>query len=349
MNIAINGFGRIGRAVFKILLEKKSFFHDLNVVVINDMAETSALAHLLKYDTCYGVCPFSVGSDEKHLIFNKKKYLVVKEKDPANLPWKKLKIDLVIEATGLFLTYSLAQKHLEAGAKKVILTAPSKDETINYKLKTANGANKVIPTIVFGVNQHILKKTDTIISAASCTTNCLTPVTEVVRKTLGIKKAIMTTVHSYTADQNLVDGFHKDLRRARSASLNIVPTTTGAAKTVAKVMPELENNFDGLSLRVPTPVVSLCDIVFLVKQKTTKEELQTIFKKAANEKLLKGILTTSNEPLVSSDYIGNSASAIVDLPLIQVVGGDLIKVVVWYDNEWGYSNRVVDICKLIIK
>jgi len=326
MNVAINGFGRIGRATFKAFLLKKD--KKINVVAINDLTDTQTLAHLLKYDSCYGEFEMEVKATKDSLVVDGKKYRVFAEKDPSVLPWKNLKVDVVIESTGIFLTQEKAGLHLKAGAKKVILSAPGKDDSVK--------------TFVMGVNEEKMKKTDHIISNASCTTNCLAPVTECFRKEFGIKKAIMTTIHSYTADQNLVDGPHKDLRRARAAAVNMIPTTTGAAKSVTATIPSLKDKFDGLAVRVPTPVASLCDVTFLAGKKVTEEQVNNCFKKASRLARFKGILEVTDEPLVSSDFIGNPASTIVDLGLTKVVDGDLVKVVAWYDNEWGYSNRLVD-------
>ncbi len=339
MNIAINGFGRIGRAAFKALLSKKS----VNIVAINDLTDTKTLAHLLKHDSCYDFDK-KVGFDEKNLMVDGKKYLVLAEKEPAKLPWNKLKVDVVLECTGRFLDASGAGQHLEAGAKKVILSAPAKELTPPTPLVRG----EEIKTIVLSVNEKDLNKNDKIISMASCTTNCLAPVTKIISDNFGVKKAVMSTTHSYTADQNLVDGPHKDLRRARAAALNIVPTTTGAAKAVTKTMPELNGKFDGLALRVPTPVVSLCDTVYLTEKPTSAEAVNEIFKKAAAG-AYKSFVAVTEEPLVSSDFIGHPASAIVDLPLTKVIGGDLLKVIAWYDNEWGYSCRLADLCEYIGK
>ncbi|MDP2736821.1 MAG: type I glyceraldehyde-3-phosphate dehydrogenase [bacterium] len=330
MNVAINGFGRIGRAVFKSLLNKKG----VNVVAINDLTDVKTLAQLLQYDSCYGKYEKKVSAEAGNLIVDKKKYLVLAEKEPAKLPWGKLKVDIVLECTGRFLDIAAAGEHLKAGAKKVIISAPAKDENIK--------------TIVLSVNEKDLTKNDKIISMASCTTNCLAPVTKIISDNFGIKKAIMSTIHSYTADQNLVDGPHKDLRRARAAAVNIVPTTTGAAKAVAKTIPELIGKFDGLALRVPTPIVSLCDTVFITEKEVTAESVNQVLKKAVAGSY-KGYLTVTEEPLVSSDFIGNPASAIVDLPLTKVIGGDLLKIISWYDNEWGYSCRLADLCEYINK
>ncbi len=332
MNIAINGFGRIGRAAFKALLDKKS---NLKVVAINDLTDTKTLAHLLRYDSCYGTYQRKIAFTNDSLIVDGKKYKVTAIKELDMLPWKEDKVDIVIESTGRFTNKQDASGHLKAGAKKVIISAPAK-----------GGGEK---TIVIGVNEKKLKKSDKVISNASCTTNCLAPVTEVVRKNFGIKKAIMTTVHSYTADQNLVDGPHKDLRRARAAGLNIVPTSTGAAIAVTETIPELAGKFDGTSIRVPTPVVSISDVVFLLKKKTDEKSVNDAFVKASKSPEMKGILAVTNDPLVSSDLIGHPASTIVDLSLTKVVDGDLLKVFAWYDNEWGYSNRLADLCEYITK
>lgn len=333
-NIAINGFGRIGRAVLKIILEK---YPRLKVVAINDLTDTKTLAHLLHYDSCYGIYPNLVSSDAKHLIVKGLKIPVLAEKDPSLLPWKQLKVDLVLECTGRFTNRQDLLKHIQAGAKKVILSAPSK------------GKEDKVKTIVLGVNEKQISSKDQILSCASCTTNCLAPVTAVVKNNFGIKQAIMTTVHSYTADQNLVDGPHKDLRRARAAAINMVPTTTGAAIAATETIPELKGRFDGLAVRVPTAVGSLCDIVFVTKKKVTVEKVNQAFLKTAKNKQYKGIIAASSEPLVSTDIIGDSHSAIVDLGLTKVVGDDLLKVIAWYDNEWGYSHRLADLAYLFAK
>jgi glyceraldehyde 3-phosphate dehydrogenase len=330
MNVAINGFGRIGRAVFKSLLNKKG----INVVAINDLTDTKTLAQLLQYDSCYRVYGKKVTAQADNLVVAGKKYKVLAEKEPAKLPWGKMKVDIVLECTGRFLDMAGAGEHIKAGAKKVIISAPAKDETIK--------------NIVLSVNEKDLNKNDKIISMASCTTNCLAPVTKIISDNFGIKKAVMSTIHSYTADQNLVDGPHKDLRRARAAALNIVPTTTGAAKAAAKTIPALVGKFDGLSLRVPTPVVSLCDAVYITEKFVTAEAVNKIIKQAA-AKNYKGYVAVTEEPLVSSDFIGNSSSAIVDLPLTKVIGGDMLKIISWYDNEWGYSCRLADLCEYINK
>jgi glyceraldehyde 3-phosphate dehydrogenase len=330
INIAINGFGRIGRAAFKIILDSHP---KLNIVAINDLTDTTVLAHLLEYDTCYGKYQRKISHTKECLVVDSKKYPVFSQKDPSLLPWKKLKVDMVLECTGKFRSADEVQAHLDAGAQKVIISAPAKGK---------------VKTIVIGVNEDKITKTDDVVSCASCTTNCLAPVTLIIKNNFGIKKALMTTIHSYTADQNLVDGPHQDLRRARAAGVNIVPTTTGAASAVAETIPSLKNNFDGLAVRVPTPVGSLCDTVFLLNKKTSIEAVNKSFSDAAKGKL-KGILEASNAELVSSDIIGNAHSSIVDLKSTMLVGGDLLKVVSWYDNEWGYSNRLVELSYLLKK
>lgn len=329
INVAINGFGRIGRASFKIILDSHP---KINVVAINDLTDTATLAHLMQYDTCYGKYPRKISHTKDAIVINGKKYPVFAQKDPLQLPWKKLKVDVVLECTGRFRGKEDASAHLTAGAKKVIISAPGKD----------------CKTIVLGVNEEKLNKTDDVLSCASCTTNCLAPVTSVIKEKFGIKKALMSTVHAYTADQNLVDGPHKDLRRARGAAVNIVPTTTGAAQAVTETIPSLKGKFDGMAIRVPVPVGSLCDVTFLLSKKTTVEAVNAEFVKASKGKL-KGILEASEEELVSTDIIGNSHSSIVDLKSTVLVGGDLLKVVAWYDNEWGYSNRLVDLVDYLKK
>lgn len=328
LNIAINGFGRIGRAVFKVILEE---YPSYKIVAINDLTDTKTLAHLLKYDSAYGMYSQKVSYDEKNIIVNNKKTPVLSEKDPSLLPWKKMKVDVVLECTGRFTNKEGLMMHIKAGAQKVILSAPAKGE----------GGVK---TIVLGVNEKKLSKKDQVVSCASCTTNCLAPVTDIIRQKFGIKKALMTTIHAYTADQNLVDGPHKDLRRARSAAINMVPTSTGAAIAINQTIPSLKGTFDGLAVRVPVVVGSMCDVVFLLKKKTTVEEINNHFSKVCATKY-KGLVEASYEPLVSSDIIGNNHSAIVDLSLTRVIGGDMIKVIAWYDNEWGYSCRLADLIK----
>jgi len=334
MNIAINGFGRIGRSAFKAILDKN---HPENkIVALNDLTDTATLAHLLKYDSAYGNYNKSVSHTDKAVVVDGVEYPVFAIKDPTTLPWKDLNVDLVIESTGRFTSIEQASAHLQAGAKKVVLTAPCKGD----------GEMK---TIVLGVNEGELKKEDNVFSMASCTTNCLAPMTKVIEDNFGIEKALMTTTHSYTADQVLVDGPHKDLRRARAAAANIIPTTTGAALATALVIPSLKDKFDGFSLRVPTIVASICDAVYVLKKNITAEEANEAIKKAAAEERFKGILTWTKDPLVSTDYIGNSYSSIVDTEYTMVVGGNLLKMVSWYDNEWGYSNRLADLAEYVRK
>ena len=325
IKVAINGFGRIGRNAFKILMERD----DAEVVAINDVTDAKTLAHLLKHDSSYGTYDKEVSSKENAIVVDGKEIPVYAEKDPTNLPWNDLGVDTVIESTGFFTKPEDARAHIVAGAKRVIISAPAKGE----------GAK----TIVIGVNEEIIEPDDEILSNASCTTNCIAPIMKVLEDNFGIEKAMMTTVHSYTGSQRILDAPAKDLREARSAAENIVPTTTGASKAAAKAIPSLEGKFNGLSVRVPTPVVSLSDITAIIKRDTTKEELVEFFEKIAADSYYEDIIGVTNEELVSSDFIGDPRSCIVDLPLIDVVGGNMIKVVAWYDNEWGYSNRLVEL------
>ncbi len=322
-NIAINGFGRIGRNTFKAGFGKAGF----NVVAINDLTDTKTLAHLLRHDTTYGTYDKKVEYDDKHLIVNGKKIAVFAEKEPNRLPWRKMDIDIVLECTGRFTDRDGARLHIKAGAKHVIISAPAKGGDV--------------PTCVMGINQEDAKGQE-IINNASCTTNCIAPVAAIMEEAFGVEKAMMTTSHAYTADQNLQDGPHKDLRRARAAAENIVPTTTGAAIATTEVVPSLKGKFDGLAIRVPVGIVSISDFTFLLSQKVTIEKVNAVFKKAAKQARWKGIVEVTEEPLVSSDFIGSTASAIVDLGLTKVVDGDFVKVIVWYDNEWAYSHRLVD-------
>ncbi len=322
--VAINGFGRIGRSAFKIAFDRT----DLEIVAINDLTDTKTLAHLLKYDSNYGTYPRDVQSDENNIIVHGKKIQVLAEKDPSALPWGQLGVDVVIECTGRFTKKEDAELHIKAGAKRVVISGPSKSEGVD--------------TIVYGANEEKLKTSSPVISNASCTTNSVAAVMSILDQAIGIEKAMLTTVHSYTASQALQDAPLKDLREGRNAAENIVPTTTGAAIAVAKTVPQLQGKFDGMSVRVPTPVVSLSDVTIVFKRDTDKDEINAILKKAASEPFYQGIIDTSDVPLVSGDYIGNSHSGIVDLLLTNVVAGNLGKVVVWYDNEWGYSNRLVE-------
>lgn len=322
--VAINGFGRIGRNAFKIAIDRK----DIDVVAINDLTDTKTLAYLLKHDSNYGNYDKKVDFDDTHLIVDGEKIQVTAEKDPTQLPWKELKVDVVIESTGRFTKKEDASMHLTAGAKKVVISAPTKSEGVE--------------TIVIGANDDKLEGAGDIVSNASCTTNSLSAVMATMDSTFGVEKAMLTTVHSYTASQALQDGPAKDMRESRAAAENIVPTTTGAAIAVTLTLPQLKDKFDGMSVRVPTPVVSLSDITLLLKKDVTVDEINDVFKKAVKEPYFQGVIDVSDEPLVSSDYIGNSHSGIVDLLLTNVVGGNMAKVVVWYDNEWGYSNRLVE-------
>lgn len=326
VNIAINGFGRIGRNAFKIAFERS----DVTVVAINDLTDTRTLAHLLKHDSSYGTYQHEVGHDETGIIVNGHHIAVLAEKDPAQLPWGQYNVDVVIESTGFFVDPALARAHIDGGgAKKVVISAPAKGD----------GAD----TIVLGVNEDMIENSTDVISNASCTTNCITPVMAVLESHFGIEKALMTTIHSYTASQKLQDAPAKDLREARAAAENIVPTTTGASIAAAKALPALEGVFGGLSVRVPTPVVSMSDFAVVLKQDVTIDQINDAFKEASKLPFYQGILDVTEEELVSSDFKGNSHSAIVDLKLTNVVGGNLIKVVAWYDNEWGYSNRLVEL------
>lgn len=328
--IGINGFGRIGRQVTKAIKQK---YKDIDIVAINDLASPEENAHLFKYDTNYGKYPGTVEVDGDYIVIDGDKIKVLKEKDPAKLPWKDLGVDLVIESTGFFTDAAKAKAHIDAGAKRVLISAPAKGEDV---------------TVVLGVNgEQYDPAKHFIVSNASCTTNGLAPVAKVLEDNFGIEKALMTTVHSYTNDQKILDVVHPDWRRARAAAMNIIPTSTGAAKAVALTMPELKGKFHGISFRVPTSTVSVIDLVGNLKRDTTAEEINAAFKAAA-EGPMKGILGLSEEPLVSSDFKGDSRSSIVDAELTIVIGGNLFKVVSWYDNEWGYSSRVADLTKVMV-
>lgn len=324
IRVAINGFGRIGRAAFKIILDDKA--HE--VVAINDLAPVDSLAYLLKYDTVYGVYEKNVKVDGQNLIVNGKKYPVLAQPDPQKIPWKKHKVDVVLECTGFFVKDGKAALHLKGGAKKVIVSAPVK-----------GGGN--VDTLLLGVNEETYKN-QKVVSNASCTTNCIAPVAQVMVSKFGVEKAMMTTIHSYTGGQKLVDAPAKDPRRGRAAAENIVPTTTGAAIATGKVIPEMEGVFDGLSIRVPTPVVSLADFTFVLKKDVTVEQVNNALTRASKSPKMNGILGVTDEPVVSSDFIGDSRSSIADLSLTKVVGGNMVKIIAWYDNEWGYSCRLVD-------
>lgn len=323
--IGINGFGRIGRNAFKIAFDRS----DVEIVAINDLTDTRTLAYLLKHDSNYGTYKNEVTYDDQNLIVNGQPIRVLAEKDPKALPWGDLGVDVVIESTGRFTDREGAGQHIQAGAKRVVISAPTKSDGVD--------------TIVLGANEDKVESSTEVISNASCTTNSLGAVMAVLDAEFGVAKSLLTTVHSYTASQALQDAPNKDLREGRNASENIVPTTTGAAIAVTKTLPQLVDKFDGLSIRVPTAVVSISDVTALLERDVTVEEVNNAFKKAAADPYYQGILGVSEEPLVSRDYIGNSHSGIVDLLLTKVVGGNLIKVMVWYDNEWGYSNRLVEL------
>ena len=323
--VAINGFGRIGRNAFRIAFDRS----DIDIVAINDLTDTKKLAYLLKHDTTYGEYQHTVTSDDDHIIVNDYKIPITAIKDPKELPWKELEVDVVIESTGRFTKSELAKAHITAGAKKVVLSGPTKSPDVD--------------TIVLGANDEKLDTATDIVSNASCTTNSLAAVMSIMNETYGVEKAMLTTIHSYTASQVLQDGPGKDFRESRAAAENIVPTTTGAAIAVTLTVPDLKNKFDGMSVRVPSPVVSLSDVTMVLKKNASIEDINKTFKNAVKEPYYQGLLDVSEEPLVSSDYVGNSHSGIVDLLLTNVVAGNLVKVVIWYDNEWGYSNRLVEV------
>lgn len=323
--VAINGFGRIGRNAFKVAYERS----DVEIVAINDLTDTKTLSHLLKYDSSYGIYQHDVTFDDQNIIVNGNAIRVYAEKDPSLLPWGDLGVDVVIESTGRFTTGEAASAHITAGAKKVIISAPAKGDDVK--------------TIVIGVNEDKITEAGAVLSNASCTTNSVAAVMDIMEREFGVEKAMLTTVHSYTASQVLQDAPAKDLREARAAAENIVPTTTGAAIAVTQTVTSLAGKFDGLSIRVPSPVVSLSDVTMVLRRDTTKEEINDVFTRASKEPYYQGIVGVSDVPLVSKDYVGNSHSGIVDLALTNVVAGNLVKVVVWYDNEWGYSNRLVEL------
>ncbi|HTY00287.1 MAG TPA: type I glyceraldehyde-3-phosphate dehydrogenase [Bacteroidota bacterium] len=326
VTLGINGFGRIGRLVFRRLLEQGK---DFNVAAINDITDAKTLAYLLKYDSVHGIFQADVKADGDALVVNGKRYKIMAEKDPSKLPWKDMGVTVVVEGTGIFTSREKLQMHIAAGAKKVLLTAPAKDE--------------IDATVVLGVNDNVLTGKEQFVSNASCTTNCLAPMVKVLNETFGVDHGYMTTIHSYTNDQRLLDLPHKDLRRARAAALSIIPTTTGAARTVGKVIPELKGKLDGFSLRVPTPDASITDFVAVLKKPATKEQINEAMKKAADGPM-KGILEYTEDELVSTDIIGNEHSCIFDSKLT-MAQGSTVKVFGWYDNEWGFSCRVVDLLK----
>ncbi|MEX2662714.1 MAG: type I glyceraldehyde-3-phosphate dehydrogenase [Vicinamibacterales bacterium] len=330
IKVGINGFGRIGRNIMRAAMGDANF----DFVAVNDLTNAETLAHLLKYDSILGNLNADIAAKGDRITVNKDEFQVLSIKDPAQLPWKDLGVDVVFESTGLFTKREDAAKHIAAGAKKVIITAPAKQPDV---------------TLVLGVNSETYDAgKHQIISNASCTTNCLAPVAKVLHETFGIRKGWMTTVHSYTNDQQLLDLPHKDLRRARAAALSIIPTTTGAAVAVGEVMPELKGRLDGISLRVPTPNVSCVDLAVVVDKKTTRDEVNAAFKAAADGPM-KGILQYVEVPLVSIDFRGNPHSSIVDAPYTNVMDGDFVKILSWYDNEWGYSNRCVDLLRFLVK
>jgi glyceraldehyde 3-phosphate dehydrogenase len=330
IKVAINGFGRIGRLTFRVLLKNK----DIEVVAFNDITDAKTLAHLLKYDSVHKRFPGEVSSEEGYIVVDGNKYRVFAERDPAALPWKELGVNVVVESTGIFRSREKLQKHLDAGAQKIVLTVPSdKKEDVDR-------------TIVLGVNSNALQPADKILSNASCTTNCLAPMAKVLNDTFGIKRGLMNTIHSYTNDQIILDAPHKDLRRARAASLSIIPTSTGAAKAIGLVIPELDGKLDGLSMRVPTPDGSVVDLTCELNKNTNKDEINEAMKKAA-EGPMKGILEYCTDPIVSVDIIGNSHSCIFDSKLTQVNDGNFVKVIGWYDNEFGYSCRVADLVAML--
>ncbi len=324
--VAINGFGRIGRAVFRIIADRSE--SNLEVVAINDLSDDDILAYLLEYDSVMGRFDQEVEVADGVMTVGNHRIAMLMERDPAQLPWGELGVDIVVEATGVFRDRASLQQHLDAGAKRVVLTVPSKDE--------------IDETVVLGVNDEDLDSSDLIVSNASCTTNCLAPLAKVLDDTFGIRKGVMTTVHAYTNDQRLADVPHKDLRRSRAATENIIPTTTGAAKAVGKVLPELDGKLDGMAMRVPVPDGSTVDLVVELDSDTSVEEVNRVVREAAEGKLA-GILEYTEDPIVSTDIIGNPHSSIFDASGTQVIGGNLVKVMSWYDNEWGYSNRVVDL------
>ena len=323
IRVAINGFGRIGRQAFKIMWDRE----DISIVALNDLGDNQSLALGLQYDSVYGKYPHEVSHDDSHIIVDGKKIPMVKEPDPSRLPWKEYEVDVVLECTGRFTKKGAARAHIEAGARRVIVSAPTKGDDTRI--------------FVEGVNTETYEGED-VVSNASCTTNCIAPVMEVIERQFGIVKAAMTTIHAYTADQRLVDGDHRDPRRARAAAVNIIPTTTGAALATGKVVPELEGKFDGIAVRVPVPVGSVSDFSILVKQQVTPEDINKALVEASESDRYRGILAVTNDPIVSSDIIQSPYSSIVDLSMTKVIDGDLVKILAWYDNEWGYANRLVE-------
>ncbi|MBL7156992.1 MAG: type I glyceraldehyde-3-phosphate dehydrogenase [Candidatus Omnitrophica bacterium] len=330
VKVGINGFGRIGRMVFKIMTERGGF----DIVAVNDLTDAKTLAHLLKYDSTHGKFKGEVKAKHKSIVVNGKEVEILSIKDPSKLPWKQKGAKVIIESTGVFREREKIALHLKAGAEKVILTVPAKDEIDNM--------------IVLGVNQDELRREDKIVSNASCTTNCLAPIVKILNDTFGVERGLMTTIHAYTNDQRILDLFHKDPRRARAAAENIIPTTTGAAKAVGKIIAELKGKINGMAIRVPVKCGSVTDFVAVLKKKATAEDINAAFKKSA-EGALKGILEYTEDPIVSSDIIGNPHSCIFDAKSTMVITDNLVKVIGWYDNEWGYSSRVVDLIGLLVK
>ena len=333
INVAINGFGRIGRCIARALFEN-SEFSNIKLVAINASTELETLKHLLKYDSIHNKFSKKVDISENSLIIDGQQVIIVNDRDPKNLPWEQLKIDLVFECTGAFTKYSDASKHITAGAKKVIISAPAKEDGVK--------------TIVYGVNEDLITSEDKVISIGSCTTNCLAPIAKILNNSIGIEKGLMTTIHAYTNDQNIVDNAHKDLRRARAASMSIIPTSTGAAKAIGLVIPELKGKLDGVAVRVPTPNVSMVDLTFISKKETSIEEVNKIITEAVNLKAsLRRAVEIVNEPLVSIDFNHNSFSSCFDTTQTKVLGNNLVKIASWYDNEWAFSIRMIDVAKLM--
>ncbi len=330
VKIAINGFGRIGRLVFRAGYKSK----DVEFVAVNDLADAKTLAHLLKYDSVHGIMDAEIKATDKSIIVGGKELKTFTEREPEKLPWKDLGVDVVLESTGIFTDRAGAERHLKAGAKKVVISAPAKSPDV---------------TLVFGVNQEVYDKNKhNIISMGSCTTNCLAPIVKILHREFGIEYGLMTTIHAYTNDQVVQDEPHKDLRRARAAALSMIPTTTGAAKAISEVIPEMKGKLDGLAIRVPTPNVSIVDFVAMLSKATSKDEVNAKFREYA-QGALKGILACSDEELVSRDFNGNPHSSIVDLPNTTVIGGKMVKILSWYDNEWGFSNRMLELLSFIMK
>lgn len=330
VKVAINGFGRIGRLVFRAGYKNKN----VEFVAINDLANAKTLAHLLKYDSVHGIMNAEVKDTEKSILVDGKEIKTFTEREPEKLPWKDLGVDVVLESTGRFTDRTGAEKHLKAGAKKVVISAPAKNPDV---------------TFVFGVNEEVYDRNKhNIISMGSCTTNCLAPIVKILHKEFGVEYGLMTTIHSYTNDQVVADEAHKDLRRARAAALSMIPTTTGAAKAIAEVIPEMKGKLDGMAVRVPTPNVSMVDFVAILSRETNKDELNAQFRKYAGG-AMKGFLSCTDEELVSRDFYGNPHSSIVDLPSTAVIGGRMVKIISWYDNEWGFSSRMVEMLSFIAK